>query len=238
VAHGDPDVIALRQPTPTSRIEATSSPPERYDAKTQTQHTGRNMRQYIEADGFLLRPLVPNDAPAMAAAVRESMASLSQWMPWAHAAYDEADALAWIAACDTARADGSAHEFGIFRKNGQHYVGAAGLNQFNRLHGFCNLGYWVRTTARGEGAAVASIRALAQFAFEYLEQSRVEIVVAEGNLPSLSAARKAGADLECLARNRLNLSGRPVAAHMLSLCPVRRPLLKTNPSAPPPRWSA
>jgi RimJ/RimL family protein N-acetyltransferase len=87
------------------------------------------------------------------------------------------------------------------------------------LHGFCNLGYWVRTSAQGQGAALAAIRALSRFAFERLGQSRVEIVVADGNLPSLGVARKAGAVHECLARNRLNLHGHPVAAHVLSLVP-------------------
>jgi RimJ/RimL family protein N-acetyltransferase len=178
-----------------------------------------DMTLHIDADGFLLRPLVPDDAPAMAAAVRESMASLGPWMPWAHATYDEADALAWIAHCDAARADTSAHEFGIFTPDGLNYVGAAGLNRFNRLHGFCNLGYWVRASAQGQGAALAAIRALSRLAFQRLGQSRVEIVVADGNLPSLGVARKAGAVHECLARNRLNLHGRPVAAHVLSLVP-------------------
>jgi RimJ/RimL family protein N-acetyltransferase len=177
------------------------------------------MTQPIHADGFLLRPLVPDDAPAMAAAVRESMTNLGPWMPWAHAAYDDADALAWIAFCDAARADNSAYEFGIFRPDGRQYVGAAGLNQFNRLHGFSNLGYWVRTSAHGQGAALAAIQALSRLAFERLGQTRVEIVVADGNLPSLGVARKAGAVHECLARNRLNLHGRPVAAHVLSLVP-------------------
>jgi RimJ/RimL family protein N-acetyltransferase len=177
------------------------------------------MTQQLQADSFLLRPLVADDAPAMAAAVRESMASLVRWMPWAHAAYDEADALAWIAACATARMDATAHEFGIFNRDGNHYVGAAGLNQFNRANRFCNLGYWVRASARRQGAGLAAIRALACFAFDRLGQTRVEIVVADGNLPSLALARKAGAVHECLARNRLSLHGRPVAAHVLSLVP-------------------
>jgi RimJ/RimL family protein N-acetyltransferase len=177
------------------------------------------MTDLLLADDYVLRPLVPADAPAMAAAVRESMASLGPWMQWAHASYDDADALAWIAFCDAARADGSAHEFGIFRADGQHYVGAAGLNQFNHLHAFCNLGYWVRASTQGQGAALAAIRALSRFAFERLGQSRVEIVVADGNLPSLGVARKAGAVHECLARNRLSLHGHPVAAHVLSLVP-------------------
>jgi RimJ/RimL family protein N-acetyltransferase len=183
-----------------------------------TQSSGRDMAQHIQADNFLLRPLVADDAPAMATAVRETMASLALWMPWAHAAYDEADALAWIAACAAARADASAHEFGLFDRDG-HYVGAAGLNQFNHANRFCNLGYWVRASARRQGAALAAIHALARFAFDRLGQTRVEIVVADGNLPSLALARKAGAVHECLARNRLSLHGRPVAAHVLSLVP-------------------
>jgi RimJ/RimL family protein N-acetyltransferase len=177
-----------------------------------------DMTEPLLTGDYLLRPLVPTDAPAMAAAVRESMASLAQWMPWAHAAYDETDALAWIAACAAARADATAHEFGIFDRDGR-YVGAAGLNQFNRASRFCNLGYWVRASARRQGAGLAAIRALAHFAFHRLGQTRVEIVVADGNLPSLALARKAGAVHECLARNRLSLHGRPVAAHVLSLVP-------------------
>ena len=178
------------------------------------------MTQPIHADGFLLRPLVPDDAPAMAAAVRESMASLGPWMTWARPGYDKAAALAWIAACDAARAGASAHEFGIFRQDGEDYVGAAGLNQFNRLNGFCNLGYWVHVSAQRQGAGLAAIVALSRFAFQRLGQTRVEIVVADGNAPSLALARKAGAVHECLARNRLSVHGRPVAAHVLSLVPA------------------
>lgn len=173
----------------------------------------------LAADDYLLRPLVSTDAPALAAAVRESMASLGTWMSWAHPAFDEADALAWIATCAAARTDGSAHEFGVFSRDGHRYVGAAGLNQFNRTNRFCNLGYWVRASTRRQGAGLAAIRALACYAFDRLGQTRVEIVVAEDNLPSLALARKAGAIHECLARNRLDLHGRPVAAHVLSLVP-------------------
>jgi len=224
----------------------------------------------LHADDYILRPLLPADAPAMAAAVRESMASLGPWMPWANAAYDEAAALDWIAICAAARADGSAHEFGIFRQrakagtavgqrgrgtadksadgasggtadsasgdDGLDYIGAAGLNQFNRVHNFCNLGYWVRTSAQRQGAARAAIRALARFAFDELALTRVEIVVADGNHASLALARKAGAVHEGLAHNRLYLHNGPVAAHMLSLIPAPgSDLAPVPPGWQPPR---
>lgn len=226
----------------------------------------------LHADDYVLRPLFPADAPAMAAAVRESIASLVPWMPWASATYDEAAALDWIAACAAARADGSAHEFGIFRQraeagtaveqrgrrtadkgtngantansasggiadsasghDGLHYVGAAGLNQFNRAHNFCNLGYWVRTSAQRHGAGRAAIRALARFAFDELALTRVEIVVADGNHASLALARKAGAVHEGLARKRLRLHDGPVTAHVLSLVPERTAAAPVPPDRP------
>ncbi|MFK3736637.1 GNAT family N-acetyltransferase [Massilia sp. TN1-12] len=179
----------------------------------------------LRATAFLLRPLTTADAPAMAAAVRESQATVGKWMSWAHRGYSEADALDWVALCETGRADGSAHEFGIFRSDGQAFVGVAGLNQFNRLNGFCNLGYWVRESAQRQGAGLAAVGALADYAFEQLHQHRVEIVVADGNLPSLTLARKAGAVYECLARKRLQLHGAAVSAHVLSLVPGDRPRL-------------
>jgi len=174
--------------------------------------------------GFLLRRYTAADAPAFAAAIRESMSTIGRWMSWAHAAYTEDEALAWFAACDAGHADGSSREFGIFRADtadgSQRFVGGAGLNQFNTVHAFCNLGYWVRDPAQRQGAALAAVSALAHYAFASLAQSRIEIIVAEGNTPSIGVARKSGAVHECLARNRLVLHGEAVAAHVFALVPA------------------
>ena len=174
----------------------------------------------LHAGRFVLRPFTTADAPAFAEAVRESTSTVGQWMGWAHGAYAEDDALAWFAICDAARSDGAGHEFGIFLADDGTFVGGAGLNHFNTLHAFCNLGYWVRASQQGRGTASAAVDALARYAFEALAQSRVEIVAADGNLPSMAVARKAGAVHECPARNRLQLHGRPVDAHVFSLIPV------------------
>ncbi len=173
----------------------------------------------LPAGSFLLRPFIAADAPAFAAGVRESMASVGLWMSWAHAEYTEEQALSWFEWCDASRADGSAHEFGIFLADGQTLVGGGGLNQLNAVHGFCNLGYWVRESAQRRGAAAAAASALARYAFQQLQLVRVEIVVAAGNEPSLAVARKAGAMHECLARNRLRLREGSVDAHVFSLIP-------------------
>ena len=173
----------------------------------------------LQAGNFILRPFIASDAPAFAAAVRESTASVGKWMPWAHGEYPDEQALAWFDWCDASRADGTAHEFGIYLADGHTLIGGAGLNQLNAANGFCNLGYWVRESAQRQGAASAAVSALTRYAFQHLEQSRVEIVIAAGNEASVAVARKGGATHECLARNRLKLRGVCVDAHVFSLIP-------------------
>lgn len=181
------------------------------------------MPTQLDAGAFYLRPLETGDSPACVQAVRESAATVGRWMSWAHAAYADDDALAWIAHCATARQDGSSHEYGIFDAASRTLVGSAGLNQFNAANGFCNLGYWVRESCQRRGAASSAVRALLPLAFGALGQGRVEIVMAVGNVASRAVAQRAGALEECVARNRLKLHGRFVDAHVFSLVPPPAP---------------
>lgn len=173
----------------------------------------------LRAGRFVLRPFTEADAPSFTDAVRESSASVGRWMSWAHAGYAESDALSWFAHCATARASGTSWEVGIFDADSASLVGGCGLNQFNAVNGFCNLGYWVRQSWQRRGAASAAIEALARLAFSELAQGRVEIVVAVGNNPSLAVAEKSGALREGLARNRLKVHGKFTDAHVFSLVP-------------------
>jgi len=95
----------------------------------------------------------------------------------------------------------------------------AGLNQINRQHAICNLGYWVRSSRQRQQVASRCVRLLCQYAFATLALRRVEIVVAAGNEASEGVARKAGATLECIARNRLLIRGVSVPASVFSLVP-------------------
>ena len=168
---------------------------------------------------YILRPFTEADTFAFVEAVLESGNTVGRWMTWAHEGYRPADAAAWFAHCAEERASGASHEFGIFDAASGTFVGGCGLNQFNTVNGFCNLGYWVRQSWQRRGAALAAVDALSSFAFTELGQGRVEIVVAEGNLPSLGVAETAGATRECLARNRLKLHGRFTDAYVCSLVP-------------------
>jgi RimJ/RimL family protein N-acetyltransferase len=173
----------------------------------------------LHADGLLLRPFEEADAAAFAAAVRESAVGMQRWMPWSSADYSADQALQWFQACRDGWAAGSACEYGIFEQDTAAFVGGAGLNKIQHDPRFCNLGYWVRQSCRGQGVAPRVVRALAAQAFGPLGLQRVEIVVAVGNLASERVAEKAGAFREGVARNRLVIDGRPADAHMFSLVP-------------------
>ena len=174
----------------------------------------------LNSGPFVLRPVFDEDVPSIVEAVRESTATVGAWMSWATPSYSLAEAIAWIRACETCRAEGTGYEFGIFTSATGRFVGAAGLNQFNKVNNFCNLGYWVRESAQRRGGATAAVAALRNYAFNTLGLTRVEIVAAVGNDPSQSVARRAGAVLECTARNRLQLHGKAVDACVFSLIPA------------------
>lgn len=172
----------------------------------------------IPAGRFILRPYQQSDAPEISAAVRESTETIGRWMSWAKPDFNEYDAACWVAHCIQTRAAGTAHEFGIFTPHGE-FVGGCGLNQFSPLNNLCNLGYWVRQSRQRTGAASAATLALRDLGLGRLGLSRIEIVVADGNVASIAVARKAGATYECLARNRLQLHGKPTAGHVFSFTP-------------------
>lgn len=178
--------------------------------------------------GLVLRPFDAADAEAFAEAARESVRTVGRWMSWCHGGYTAGQAQAWFDMCALSLAEASGHEFGIFREGDGEFLGGAGLNHVNFDHNFCNLGYWVRETAHGQGVATRAAQALIGHAFDTLGFTRIEIVTAQGNLPSAAVALKLGATFECVARNRLVVHGQAVDARVHSLVPTDR-RTATNP---------
>jgi RimJ/RimL family protein N-acetyltransferase len=173
----------------------------------------------LSAGVFALRPYRPDDADELVGATRESVATVGRWMPWCHAEYARGEADEWIAHTAAALAARSDFELALVDPADDRLVGGVGLNQFNPRNNFCNLGYWVRQSRQGRGAASAGAAALARFGFTALGLTRIEIVVQEGNAASARVAEKIGARREGVARNRLFILGVPVAAVVLGLVP-------------------
>lgn len=165
-----------------------------------------------------VRPLAAEDAAPLYRAVRESLDSLSHWLPWCHAGYSRSDAANWISHCMHAWECGTGFALGIFGDDGA-LLGCTGLSHVDRSVNLANLGYWVGTPHRGRGVASTAALLAARMGFEQLGFTRLEIVVLAHNLASRRVAEKLGATPESETRDRLLFQGQPASAIVYRLLP-------------------
>lgn len=176
------------------------------------------MKAPLAQADVLIRPHTADDTLPLYRAVRASIDSLSDWLPWCHAGYSEADAADWIASCQQAWEARREFPFGIFNRSGE-LLGGVGLSHVDRENNMANLGYWVASAHRGKGVASTAARLAARMGFEQLGFTRIEIVVLVDNIASHRVVEKLGATREAEARNRLVFQGRPANAVVYSLVP-------------------
>jgi len=174
---------------------------------------------YWHDDRVAIRPYQPGDAQPLYAAIQESAAHVSAWLPdYGDLSFE--DVADYIAVQPEVWARGKAYNFAIVDHVSGDILGGCGLSQLNTRHRFANLFYWVRSSRTGQGIATRSVRLLARFGFEFLDLRRVEIVVVAGNLASARVAHKAGACREGVLRNRICMRGVSYDALMFSLIPA------------------
>lgn len=149
-------------------------------------------------------------------AARESITQAYPWLPWCHPEYAVADAREWVESRDEARKNGESFEF-VIENDAAQFLGGCGLNQISTAHRWANLGYWVRTSATGQGVATQAVRMLEDWAFRETELDRLEIVASVMNPASIRVAEKAGAVREGIARERLLLHDKRHDAVVFSL---------------------
>lgn len=171
-------------------------------------------------DGVItLRSLAMDDLPGLMEAVQESVAEIMPWMDWCTPAYDEAFARSWLATLPKAWEAGTQYGLAIMDAQSGKFLGGTGLNHINYTHRLANVGYWVRTSATGQGVASRAARLVGEFAAKQVGLLRAEIVVAVGNKPSLRVAEKSGAKREGVLRNRLIVREKILDAVMHALTP-------------------
>ena len=172
------------------------------------------------ADGVVrVRPFEPGDVEPMFEAARESIAEVFPWLPWCHPEYSRENSAGWVGTRAAAWESGEEYSFVIEDAATGRFLGGTGLNQIHRVARLANLGYWVRTSAAGRGAATRATRLVARFGLERLALARIEILAAVDNRASQRVAEKAGAVREGVLRNRLQIHGRSVDAVIFSLVP-------------------
>ena len=175
------------------------------------------MKVELTKDDLGIRSFRADDTLRLYEAVRESLAELRPWMPWAHPDYSIKESESWVLAREPEWNADIAYGFVIFDVTSGDFLGTLGLNKIDRMHQSANLGYWVRTGATRRGAATTATRLLARFGLEQLGFQRLEIVASVKNHASQRVAEKAGAQREGILRKALLYHGVPHDAVLYSL---------------------
>jgi len=167
-------------------------------------------------DGFVVvRPLEPDDAPAVAAACQDPL--IQERCYFVPSPYTPADAERFIAESRRQLVAGTGVHCAICA--GPGFVESAGAPfAAGELLGAIDLatspereaaeiGYWVKREERGRGVATAALRLMAAFAFEQVGVERLELMTETPNVASQRLAERLGFRREGVARGYLASRG-------------------------------
>lgn len=183
----------------------------------------------LPGERVLLRPLRPGDGAAIWEAVEESREQISPWLPWVEktrSAEDQEAAARRGAARWLTRED---LMVGIWDRATGRYLGGSGLHRIDWAVPAFEIGYWLRTSAWGQGYISETVRVLCRFAFETLLANRVEICCDSRNDRSLAVARRLGFVQEAVLRNHSrDTSGKLRDMVIFALTPADYAQVKTH----------
>lgn len=152
---------------------------------------------------------------ALNAAVCESLNELKPWMPWAQTvpSIEESEAVMRNLQAKFILRSDLTYQFYLRLPGSEQagrLLGGTGLHRFDWAVRRFEIGYWIRTSAQGQGYVSEAVQALARMAFDELRARRVEIRMDERNLRSRAVAERCGFEFEgVLRRDALSPSGEP-----------------------------
>ena len=150
----------------------------------------------FESERLIIRMPEVEDALDVWNAMRNSRASLKEWLPFAQNApelHSTEENLRQAIADFITRKDLRLH---MFLKETGEFVGSTGLHRINWSVPKFEIGYWLDTKFEGRGLMTEAVERLTNFAFEELNARRVEIRCDEENVRSRYVAERVGYELE------------------------------------------
>jgi RimJ/RimL family protein N-acetyltransferase len=157
----------------------------------------------IETARLVIRCWRPTDAAALGEAVEESLDDLKRWMYWAHEEpkilTERVDLLRGLRGKFDRREE---FLYGIFSPTEDAVLGRVGLHTRVGDDAF-EIGYWIRSSATGQGFATEATAAVTRAAFTHSAAERVEIHVDPENTTSTRIPRNLGFAEEARLRRRL-----------------------------------
>ncbi len=161
----------------------------------------------IETERLVIRCYEPEDAPLLKAAVDQSIEHLLPWMPWARFEPQTLDEK--VELCRTFRGQFDLDDnyvYAIFTPDETEQLGGSGFHK-RANEGSLEIGYWVSSSAVGQGIATEATAVQTRAALELCGIDRVDIQVEPRNERSLAIPRRLGFTEEGTLRRRLEPGG-------------------------------
>jgi RimJ/RimL family protein N-acetyltransferase len=158
----------------------------------------------VETERLALRAPQAGDGARLHEALSESLAELRRYLaslPWVACEQTLESAETY---CRTAQANFLARKdlpFFIFEKASGQLAGATGLHRAVWTTPKVEVGYWCRTSRRGNGFVSEAVLALTRYAFEHIGAVRVELITEEANTESRRVAERCRFTLEGVLRH-------------------------------------
>ncbi|GLX78370.1 N-acetyltransferase [Thalassotalea insulae] len=147
----------------------------------------------LESKRLILKPPSLALQPAVLAAIRESKAELEQFLLWVPYALTEKQSIDDIKkAIENFNRFEHELRYFIVEKDTCELIGAIGLLIKDENQGYFELGYWLKTSATGQGFITEAVYRLEKHAFEQLNAKCIEIKAAETNVKSQAVALRCG----------------------------------------------
>lgn len=148
----------------------------------------------------IIRPLEVNDAREVVSAISESLGELKKYMPWSHFSQTVESQQLRIFDNHQKYWSGQDFGFGVFAPDNKKFLGGCGLHPRSLNQRCLEIGYWMRTSASGQGLCTEVTKALTVYCFSYLELTRVQCGYDTNNLASQRVNIKCGFKTEGVLR--------------------------------------
>lgn len=147
----------------------------------------------------LLRPWTEADVPAIAEACRDE--EIARWLDSIPQPYTQADARAYVAMTRRGWKERTLAAFAITDAASGEVLGSVGVSVVDADQAVAEIGYWVKRTARGRGAATRAVQLASSWALRECGVQRLQLRADAGNLASQRVAERAGFTREGVLRS-------------------------------------
>lgn len=175
-------------------------------------------RPTIESDRLILQRFARRDATTLDEAIRESLADLNQWLPWARMDYSSSDTTSFIRESVQAWKEERAWDYSIrLIEDPRRHVGNISFWTVSKLGKIAEIGYWVRSGETRRGICTEAVGMLLDEVFDSQGYHKIVLRIAVGNDASDRVAEKLGFTREGVLREELLIRGNWVDHSLWSL---------------------